>query len=104
MGKAIATKTLQWFLALLCTVAASGCVPMYPAYPIVPPPKEELVPVPPQSSVPLIWQPGHYDWNGAGYIWVPGRWVGRAGHGTLWQDGYWRREGNAYVWVPAHWM
>jgi hypothetical protein len=73
-------------------------------YPTVPPPRAELVPVPPQSAVPLIWRPGHYDWTGAGYAWRPGEWVDRAGHGTLWQDGYWRRVGESYLWTPAHWM
>ena len=38
------------------------------------------------------------------FLWVSGRWVDGAGHGTLWQDGYWRREGSGYEWVPAHWM
>jgi hypothetical protein len=56
------------------------------------------------SSVLLIWRPGHYDWNGTGYVWVGGQWVERAGHETLWQDGYWQRQGVSYVWVPAHWL
>lgn len=81
-----------------------ACAATYTAYPSVPTPQAELVPLPPRSSVPLIWQPGHYDWNGALFVWTPGQWVERAGHGTLWQDGYWRREAGRYVWVPAHWM
>ena len=91
-------------LAPFLALAASACTTVYQAYPSVPPPQAELVPTPPPSSVPLIWQPGHYDWSSAGFSWVPGRWVVRAGHGTLWQDGYWRRQGGSYIWVPAHWM
>jgi WXXGXW repeat (2 copies) len=92
------------FLVPLGTLLLGACTATSTAYPAVPAPRAELVPVPPRSSVPLIWQPGHYDWDGARFLWVPGRWVDRAGHGTLWQDGYWRREGSGYVWVPAHWM
>ena len=104
MTKAVPAGGVRFSLALLSALALSGCIAMYPAYPVAPPPREELVPAPPRSSVPLIWQPGHYDWDGTRYSWVPGRWVSRAGHGTLWQDGYWRREGSAYIWVPAHWI
>ncbi|MBV9813486.1 MAG: YXWGXW repeat-containing protein [Acetobacteraceae bacterium] len=92
--------------AILCaTLAATlvACGASYPAYPQVPAPLEEQVSAPPPSPVPLIWQPGHYDWNGAGYAWQRGQWVPRDGHGTLWQDGYWVREGERYRWVPAHW-
>ena len=87
-------------LALVACAASS----YYQAYPSVPPPQAELVPTPPRSSAPLIWQPGHYDWDGQVFRWTAGRWVGRAGHGTLWQDGYWERHAGAYAWVPAHWM
>ena len=88
-------------MAALCLL---GCMPASRSYPPVPAPPAEMVPAPPRSSVPLIWQPGHYDWDGARYIWVPGHWVDRAGHGTLWQDGYWQRAGAGFTWVPPHWM
>jgi len=88
----------------LVMLALAACAAAQPPYPAVPAPLTELVPTPPRSSVPLIWRPGHYDWNGSRFVWVPGRWVDRAGHGTLWQDGYWKRRGSGYVWVPAHWM
>lgn len=64
----------------------------------------EQVPVPPRSTVTLIWQPSHYDWDGANYQTIPGVWVTRAGHGTLWQDGYWRSNSPISEWVPGHWM
>lgn len=91
-------------LAPVLAVVLGACSMVYQGYPGVPAPHAELVPAPPSSPVPLIWQPGHYDWSSAGFMWVPGRWVVRAGHGTLWQDGYWRKQGATYVWVPAHWM
>ena len=91
------------WLVPICALALGGCAATYYA-PAVPPPLEERVPAPPAAKVPLIWEPGHYTWDGARYHWSPGRWVERAGHGTLWQDGYWRRQGRGYVWVPGHWM
>ena len=92
----------RWFVAAPL-LALSACV-AYQTYPPVPPPQAELVPEPPRSRVALIWEPGHYDWDGARFRWAPGRWVDRAGHGTLWQDGYWQLKDGAYVWVPAHWL
>jgi len=92
--------------ALLCTLLLGACATTQAVapYPAVPPPVAENVPLPPVSATPLIWQPGHYDWTGTSYVWSPGRWVQRAGHGTLWQDGYWAQTPSGYAWVPAHWM
>ncbi len=64
----------------------------------------EIIPKPPVSEQPLIWQPGHWDWSGSTYLWREGAWVPRAGHGTQWQDGYWTNQGGSWVWLPAHWL
>lgn len=90
-------------LAFLVWLTGCGAPPV-PSHPPVPPPLPEQVTPPPPSSEVQIWRPGYYDWTGRGYVWNPGEWVPRAGHGTLWQDGYWKREGGASVWVPAHWI
>ena len=91
-------------IAYLCAALLAGCVPAFPQHPPVPPIPAERVPVPPSADVALIWRPGHYDWTGTNYVWVPGEWVERAGHGTLWQDGYWRAGPGGDVWAPGHWM
>lgn len=91
-------------LPALCVMLAAACAPLDPDHPPVPPPLAEQVPAPPRVRVTLIWQPGHYEWDGRTYLWQPGAWVERAGHGTLWQDGYWQRRGAQSVWVPAHWL
>lgn len=85
-------------------VFLQGCDAIYSPHPPVPPVRAERVPSPPKSSVVMIWQPGHYDWDGAGYVWIAGEWVDRAGHGTLWQDGYWQQTNQTSMWVPAHWI
>lgn len=75
--------------------------------PPVPPLQTEIIPKPPVSATPLIWQPGHWDWTGAGYAWASGEYVPAAGHGNLWMPGYWAEgpggPGTPMQWRPAHW-
>jgi len=88
-------------LALLlaaCTVAASG------PYPPVPAPMNEATPLPPVSGQALIWQPGHWDWNGGGYAWTAGRYVPVEGHGKLWMREQWSQTPGGWQWQPAHWV
>ena len=83
-----------------CTSTTAG----YP-YPPVPPPQPEVIPKPPVTAVPLLWEPGHWNWTGAGYVWQPGRYVPRDGHGGMFMPGWWRENpSGAYQWVPAHWL
>jgi hypothetical protein len=72
-------------------------------YPPVPQPIAEPIPKPPVSPVPLLWQPGHWNWNGTGYTWEPGQYVPAAGHGPLFQPGYWAHTPSGWTWRPAHW-
>ena len=72
-------------------------------YPPVPPPIQEQVPKPPVSAEPLMWQPGHWNWSGTGYVWQPGQYVPGAGHGPLFQPGYWAQTPSGWAWQPAHW-
>lgn len=88
-------------VALFLLVAA--CTPIVAA-PQIPEMPVERVPRPPPSTVNLIWQPGHFDWDGGGYRWIPGEWVPTEGHRRLWQDGIWQRAGDTWVWSPAHWL
>ena len=92
------------FVPVLCLLLLEGCAPGSVTHPPVPPIRTEEIPAPPSSSVVVIWQPGHFDWNGSDYVWIPGEWVDRAGHGTAWQDGYWGGSAPNSVWVPAHWL
>ncbi|HEY7577985.1 MAG TPA: hypothetical protein VH855_10340 [Acetobacteraceae bacterium] len=74
------------------------------APPPVPPPMAEAVPKPPVSPVPLVWQPGHWDWAGSSYVWTPGQYVDAANHSGNWMPSYWEKTGSGWVWQPAHWM
>ena len=72
-------------------------------YPPVPPPIAETRPLPPVSAQALMWQPGHWTWNGSGYVWQKGEYVPAAGHGPLFQPGYWQQSPAGWKWEPAHW-
>ena len=88
-------------VAVLLLLAA--CVAGGPPAP-VPPPMAEAMPKPPVSPVPLSWQPGHWDWTGSSYGWVPGQYIDAAGHGPNWEQPYWEKTDAGWVWRPAHWM
>ena len=94
---------------ILTLLALAACdSPARVAYRPMPPPPPvltETISKPPVSGVVLIWQPGHWDWDGAGsYFWRAGDWVDREGHGTQWQDGYWGVVDGRMAWVAAHWV
>ena len=72
-------------------------------FPPVPPVISEMVPKPPVVAEPLMWQPGHWDWNGSGYVWAKGQYVPAAGHGNMWMPGWWSRSPAGWSWQPPHW-
>ena len=94
--------------ALLAVVLLTGCTvrpgPEANPYPPVPPPVSEIVPKPPVTSETLMWQPGHWDWNGSAYTWAKGQYVPADGHGSLWMPGWWSRDAAGWTWIPPHWM
>jgi WXXGXW repeat (2 copies) len=81
----------------------AGCTTINPPVP-VPAPMAETMPKPPVSAEPLIWQPGHWDWTGNAYVWIPGQYVSAVGHGNRWIGGFWEPTDTGQVWHPAHWM
>lgn len=93
--------------ALLVTGLLTGCATNNTetvfAPPPVPAPLTETMPKPPVTAEALLWQPGHWDWNGSGYVWEPGEYVPAAGHGPLFQPGYWSKGDSGWQWQPAHW-
>jgi hypothetical protein len=86
--------------------AVAGCVTNGPPSPVpapIPAPMAETIPKPPVSPTPLIWQTGHWDWTGGGYVWVPGQYVAAEGHSNVWNPAFWERTEAGWVWHPAHW-
>ena len=94
--------------ALLAITLIAGCTttpPLYDGnpYPPVPPLAAEVIPKPPVTGEQLLWQPGHWDWSGGGYVWARGEYVPAASHGNLWMPGWWSRTDAGWTWQPAHW-
>jgi hypothetical protein len=94
--------------AVLSVALLAGCTPpeattVTNAHPPVPALIPETIPKPPVSAETLIWQPGHWDWTGGGYVWQRGQYVPAAGHGYLWMQGYWDHTPAGWTWQPAHW-
>jgi hypothetical protein len=90
---------------LLSAGLLTGCAVTTAGPPAPPPaPLAETIPNPPVTDVPLIWQPGHWNWTGAGYAWAPGAYVPQDGHGNMFMPGYWQQTTAGWSWVPAHWI
>ena len=94
-------------VAAAAVLLLNACAPRpsAPPFPPVPALIVEILPKPPVSHLPLLWQPGHWDWTGNGYVWIPGEYVPRGSHTDLWMPGYWGAtpEGG-WAWQPAHWL
>ncbi len=97
---------LAAFLAAGLLASCGGETPATGAnpFPPVPPLVAEATPKPPVTGEALMWQPGHWDWNGSGYIWARGQYVPAAGHGNLWMPGWWSKTEAGWTWQPPHWM
>jgi hypothetical protein len=83
--------------------SAGAQPPPPPTYAPVPPPRVEVVPPPPGGRV--VWEPGHWHWDGVRYIWISGHYVERRPHYGHYAEGRWAwspHEGR-WVWRPAHW-
>ena len=99
------STVLAFVLLAPSLIALSGCARQVERpIPPVPPPRAEMVPLPPVSDRPLIWQPGDWDWTGGDYLWTPGRYVPRGDHGTLWLPGHWEGTPGQQRWVPGRWL
>lgn len=98
---------MKWLIvATAVVVVGTGSAraqPPPPDYAPIPPPRHEYVP--PPTGPRVVWEPGHWYWNGVRYIWIAGRYVERRPHYGHYLPGHWvwgPREGR-WIWVRAHW-
>jgi hypothetical protein len=63
--------------------------------------REEVVGVAPGPS--FFWVAGFWEWGGAEYRWVPGRWVTRPYARAVWVRGRWHSTRRGWFWTPGHW-
>jgi hypothetical protein len=102
-GKTFSTCSLYLCGAML--VGLTSCAPQPQDPPPVPEAREEAIPNPPVTTEELVWQPGHWDWDGASYQWAPGEYVPAGGHGLRWMPGWWdRTEEKGWQWEAPHWV
>jgi hypothetical protein len=101
-------------LAILSTAIAAtglaGCVvePQRGVVEVVapqapPPPRVEIVPAAPRPPEFVVWEPGHWHWNGREFVWVAGHYVERPRREAEWIQGGWQERGPNWVWVGGHW-
>jgi hypothetical protein len=96
---------MKW-RAVLCVFAVAGCADRDPCA-TAPRVKSETIPLPPVSEDQLIWQPGHWDWNGSDYSWHEGKYARmEPGQSNMWVPGWWElpKDSRSCVWNPAHWQ
>ena len=68
------------------------------------PPPAILAEIPPPApATNSLWLVGHWNWNGAKYVWTPGRYIQRPAPTANWMPGYWEQEAQGWVWTDGHW-
>jgi hypothetical protein len=68
-----------------------------------PPPPREVVTYEEQPRPDDVWTRGAYDWDGDGWVWVPGRWVARPARHVYWVRARHIRRHGHWHYVPGHW-
>ncbi len=66
-----------------------------------PAPRSELIPPAPNERV--VWDPGRWNWNGQGYVWISGHYVERPYQQAKWEPGHWVAQDGAWAWEQGHW-
>ena len=69
--------------------------PPPPTYAPIPPPRPEVVPPPPRER--MVWEPGHWHWNGYRYIWIGGRYIPVQAHHREYIPGAWAWRSKSVV-------
>ena len=88
---------------LLALFLGSALVAAVPIYVRIRPPRIRVERRGPPPSPGHVWQRGYYRWDGAAYVWVPGRWeIGPRAH-ARWAEGHWRHGRRGWYWVEGHW-
>ncbi len=67
------------------------------------PPAVRVETVPPPPSRYHVWDPGHWRWDGHGYVWIPGHYINNPHRYARWVPGHWVNRGGGWFWVEGHW-
>ncbi len=55
------------------------------------------------ASHDVVWTNGHWQWDGARWVWVDGAWRLPPERGVTWQAPAWRPRGATFIFVPGGW-
>ena len=66
-----------------------------------PPPVHEHYGRPPHPG--YVWIAGYQRWDGARYVWTPGRWDRPPHPGWVWVPHHWVHRHGGWVLVEGHW-
>jgi hypothetical protein len=66
-----------------------------------PPPVVERRPPPPEHG--YVWIAGYHRWDGARYVWTPGRWDRPPHPGAHWVAHRWVHHGDHWEMQEGHW-
>jgi WXXGXW repeat (2 copies) len=68
----------------------------------------DVGPPPPRAENPgrphdgYVWAPGHWEWGGHAYQWMPGSWIVEHGK-SHWVADQWQPMGTQWRYLPGHW-
>jgi hypothetical protein len=99
-------KSISAALVAACVMITGAAVAQPAPYEPIPPPQVEAGPPPPIPGPPAgyVLEPGHWQWDGVRYAWVPRHWVVRQPGWAHWVPGHWFVGATGiYHWVPGHW-
>jgi len=51
----------------------------------------------------FVWIGGYHRWDGAGYVWVPGRWERPPHPGAVWVAHHWVHRHGEWILIEGHW-
>jgi WXXGXW repeat (2 copies) len=94
------TKSLFLVLLFTASAALSGAVDVDIRIG-PPPPRREVIGVAPRSGV--VWVNGNYEWDGARYVWAPGRWARPPRRHAVWVGPRWVQRRHRWVKTPGRW-
>lgn len=89
---------------LMVVFATSSALPVNLSFSVgVAPPAPVAETIPPPPTPGSVWTPGFWSWNGARFVWVPGRYVIPPFPAAVWVGGRWMHYGHRWAWRDGRW-
>ncbi len=68
-----------------------------------PPPRREVIVYRERPARDYVWVRGSYDWQGDGWVWLPGHWLAPPARSARWVSPRYVRVEDGWWYEPAHW-